>query len=222
MLDNPVRVKICFLMDCTASMQPWLKAAATHIHTIIQDLENKYNNADFSVAFIGYRDYGDKEQFIIRNFNSPIKIEYYISQIVAEGGFDEAEDVAWALDKIRTAIDWQPSEIRMVYHIADSPAHGLRYHHETVTDRFPDGDPDGLDPLDPLVWLSDNRMYYNFIRITNKTDKMINIFSHIYEPSRFNIIDLSSQGPSGFRQQLTESLNQTLTQNISSPDLELD
>jgi hypothetical protein len=222
MLDSSIRVKICFLMDCTASMQPWIKSAAQHIRTIIYEMERKYTNSEFEVGFIGYRDYGDEEQFVIHNFTTSEKIERFIDQVAAKGGFDQAEDVAWALDKVRTAIDWHNSDIRLVYHIADSPAHGLRYHDEKITDRFPGGDPDGLDPTEPLAWISDNRMYYTFVRITNTTEKMIRIFSNVYNEDRFNVINLSTRGTNGFRESITSNLDTTLTQYISSQDLEVD
>jgi len=216
-----LRIKLCFLMDCTASMQPWIKSASQTIYSIIQSTEQRYRESNFTVAFVGYRDYGDYEQFIIRNFTTPIRIEQHIRNIVATGGTDDAEDVAWALDKLRTAIDWYPSDLQIVYHIADSPAHGLNYHNG-INDRFPSGDPDGLDPIEPLLWLSDNYMYYTFVRITHHTDKMIDIFQKYYNPEFFNVIDLSVRGPNGLYDTLSEDLDSTITHYISSQDREVD
>jgi hypothetical protein len=209
-------------MDCTASMQPWIKAAAQHIRSILHEMAERYRNANFRAAFIGYRDYGDQEQFIIHNFAKSSRIEEFIGQVEAKGGFDEAEDVAWALTNIRLAIDWQGSDIQIVYHIADAPAHGLKYHNEDVEDRFPNGDPDKVDPLELMSEMSVSGMYYTFVRITNTTDKMINLFSTVYEPSRFKVINLATHGTSGFRDSIVSNLDSTLTQYISSQDLEED
>jgi hypothetical protein len=159
---------------------------------------------------------------MIHNFAKAGKIERFLDQVVAKGGLDEAEDVAWALDKVHIAIDWQPSDIRLVYHIADAPAHGIEYHDEDFDDRFPNGDPDGLDPLEPLSWMSDNQIHYTFVRITRKTDKMIKKFSQVYAPSRFNVIDLAVRGPNGFRDSITSDLDSTITQYISSQGQEVD
>jgi hypothetical protein len=222
MLKSTIRVKVCFLMDCTASMQPWIKSAALHIRTILHEMEVKYENTEFRAAFIGYRDYGDEEQFMIHNFAKAGKIERYLDQVVAKGGLDEAEDVAWALDKVQIGIDWQPSDIRLVYHISDAPAHGIKYHDEDFDDRFPNGDPDGLDPLEPLSWMSMSGIHYTFVRITRKTDIMIRKFSDVYEPSLFNVIDLAVRGPNGFRDSITSDLDTTLTQYISSQGQEVD
>lgn len=215
-------VKLCFLMDCTASMQPWLKKAAQHMKEIITTLELQYCTAIFTVAFVGYRDYGDSEQFLIHNFDTSDRIEHFIQGIVAKGGSDDAEDVAWGLDKLRTAIDWKRPDIGIVYHIADAPAHGLDYHDDRVDDRFPNGDPDGLDPLEPLMWLSNNHINYTFVRITRQTDRMIDVFEEYYTPERFHVIDLASRGPNGLHDTIVENLSSTITQHISSRDREED
>lgn len=217
-----MNIKLCFLIDCTSSMSPWITEVGKQVVNIIHTTSKKYPDAVLKVACIGYRDYGDPEQFIIWNFTTPIKAEYMIQNIRAEGGSDDAEDVAWALDKLRTAIDWHPSDIRIVYHIADAPAHGLQYHNDLITERFPEGDPDGLDPVEPLIWLSDNQIFYTFVRITRKTDKMISIFQDHYNPDFFNVLDLSAMGPIALYDSLTQELDRSITQYISSQDREED
>ncbi len=56
-------------------------------------------NLKIRVSFTGYRDYGDSEQYSIKNFNENIEeVKIFISQLRAFGsGGDLSEDVCGGL-----------------------------------------------------------------------------------------------------------------------------
>ena len=225
-------VKIAFVMDCTGSMERWIHQAKTKIQDIIDKTRQDNPQARFQVAFVGYRDYGDTTRFHTVDFTSPNQLVSEIRDIRAEGGDDEAEDVAGAL-RCAVNLTWHPSNVRMLFHIADAPAHGERYHSIRVSDRFPRGDPEGFDPRDFLNTLVRDRVDYTFVRITPRTDTMIEVFHDLYKrmDGVFTIIDLHPQTYDGrygafdgdmsaaFLPSISGLVSRRVTQHISSQDM---
>ncbi|CAN0134278.1 unnamed protein product, partial [Laminaria digitata] len=140
-------VDLCFVMDCTGSMQNWIDQAKDKLMDIIEQAKNDVANLNLRVAFVGYRDFGDKKRF-----EGPFDFcgEDGLPQLLAKlrkirayGGDDIPEDVAGGL-KHATELSWK-SPIRLCILIADAPCHGRMYH-AGIRDRYPNGCPDELDP----------------------------------------------------------------------------
>ncbi len=211
-------VKTCFVMDCTASMGPWMQAAKENIQELIYSARGENPDATFLVAFVGYRDYGSDQQYIVFDFTEPEELVRKLRAVRPQDGEDEAEDVAWGLFHA-SELSWENSDVRMVYHIADAPAHGDFFTDGRVTDRFPEGDPKFLDPRQMIKEWSQRGYHYTFIRITHLTDTMIDHFQNCWLGSgMFRVLDLSQRGPHGFLEAVRESINETLTQYTSSQD----
>lgn len=191
-------VKIAFVLDCTGSMEPWIHESKTKIQQIISQNRKEHPAAHFEVALVAYRDYGDKTRMRVIDFSSPSQIVQVLDPIHAEGGDDEAEDVAGALDRT-CGLTWGPSDVRLVFHIADAPAHGMMFHAPRVSDRFPQGDPDGNDPRSLLRHIAHQEIQYTFVRITSSTDMMIDVFHDVYSHAGgvFRVIDLHPQSYDG-------------------------
>lgn len=211
-------VKICFVMDCTASMGPWMQAAKDHIQELIYNAREEHPEAAFQVAFVGYRDYGSSQRHIVFEFMDAEELVRHIRPIKPADGDDEAEDVAWGLFHA-SKLSWANATIRMVYHIADAPAHGDFYTRGHVSDRFPEGDPKFLDPRQMIREWSQEGVHYTFVRITRLTDTMVDHFHNAWIGNgTFRVIDLSQRGPHGFLGAIRDSMNETLTQHTSSQD----
>jgi len=207
-------VQICFTIDCTSSMGPWIHAVKTQTEDMIRPLRHDFQDACFEVGVVCYRDYDDKERFKIIEFTPNItKVVHEIHNLQAEGGNDDAEDVAGGLIYTQM-LPWDPdATVKMVFHIADAPAHGTRYHTSDVSDRFIWGDPQGINPEEVLTELSKQKIDYTFIKITTETDIMLRHFEKAYEGlGKFEVIKLQS-----FRQ-LSNTVIRSVTQNISSQD----
>lgn len=189
----PLTVKIAFVLDCTASMDPWIRAAKTKIREIVDNVLAEHPDSDVKVGLMGYRDYDDEQRFIPVDFTTPEEVMSALRNVVAEGGEDEAEDVAHALQQT-LAMSWDNADIRMVFHIADAPAHGLAFHRPSVSDRFPGGDPEGLDLGGLLHIMSNQAFVYTFVKITNTTDTMLDAFYNAWTgPGMFQVLDLRAQ-----------------------------
>jgi hypothetical protein len=207
-------VKIAFLLDCTGSMEYWIQTAKTKITEIVANVRVEHIDADIEVGLVAYRDYDDRERFVIRDFTSPDVIRQVLSNIYADGGDDEAEDVAHAIQQC-SALSWDDADVRLIFHIADAPAHGLQFHKPSVSDRFPEGDPEGLDPRTILRQLSTQAFFYTFVKITSATDTMLDAFYNAWTgPGVFQVIDLTPQHLRGRR--ANEAFSQEVSRAVTS------
>ena len=66
----------------------------------------------------------------------------YADRMAASGGGDGPEAVAAGMDEV-LRMDWRKEAVKVCVLIADAPPHGLG----ESGDGFPNGDPDGRDPL---------------------------------------------------------------------------
>lgn len=199
-------------------MGPWMKAAKEHIQELIYEVQGKHPEAAIDVAFVGYRDYGSNQQHIVFDFMGPEELVRHIRPIRPKEGDDEAEDVSWGLFHA-SKLSWDHANVRLIYHIADAPAHGDFYTRGHVTDRFPEGDPKFLDPRQMIREWSLRGYHYTFVRITHLTDTMTEHFHNCWIGNgTFRVLDLSLRGPHGFLDAVRESVNDTLTQYTASQD----
>jgi len=56
---------LCLLVDCTAGMSPYLYECGKLSSSVIEKLKIRHPNQNFRVAFVGYRDFGDAQPFIV-------------------------------------------------------------------------------------------------------------------------------------------------------------
>lgn len=211
-----MRIQLAFLMDCTGSMESWIQAAKDQIQKIVHDTIAQHGeDVHIRVGFVGYRDYGDNERFVIRNFHEPALVLDEIRDVHAEGGDDVCEDVAGGLSHLKD-LAWNQEDIKLIVHIADAPAHGRQFHGVSVSDRFPQGDPNRLDPMHFMFYFSTQGYDYTFVRINGSTDTMIEQFHNCYvHNGLFRVLDLRPQGyndDSTLR--LGPAITATITQSI--------
>jgi hypothetical protein len=181
-LQSAASLDVAIVLDCTGSMRTFLNAAKQNITMFVTSLRSVYPDIPLRVAFVGYRDHGDPDskRLAVLRFTTNIKVFHDILRIQdAEGGGHDgcAEDVHGAL-RVAETLDWQASN-RVLYHIADNPAHGREFNDccDYRGDAYPKGDPHGLQAIDILTSLRDQNVQYFFGKIQNTTDKMIARFN---------------------------------------------
>jgi hypothetical protein len=210
-------VKIAFVIDSTASMAPWIHAAKTKIGEIVDNVMEIHPNAHFEIALVAYRDYGDLIRFRTVDFTSPEVVMHALQNVRAEGGQDEAEDVATALLHA-TRLSWDDADVNMIFHIADSPAHGTAFHPPHISDRYPQGDPGGLDPRHSLRFMCRVGISYTFVKITSATDTMLDVFFNAWRGvnGTFQVVDLSPQtvGRADASDMLSPAVSRAVSQAI--------
>lgn len=210
-----MKIDLAFLMDCTGSMESWIQAAKNQITKIVDDTIAQHgHDIHIRVGFVGYRDYEDNERFVIRDFHEPAFVLQEIRDVHAQGGHDIAEDIAGGLQHLKD-LNWD-ADVKLIVHIADAPAHGLTFHKLSISDRYPQGDPTGLDPRHILFYFSTQGYDYTFVRINGSTDIMIEEFHKCYvHNALFRVLDLAPQTYSDDSTlRLGPALTATITRSI--------
>ena len=197
-MSEPGEIKlidVCFCFDVTGSMGPYIKASVETVMEVFDTLQKMYPICTFRLSFIGYRDFGDDEQFIVIPFTENIKsVRDRISIINACGGNDTPEDVAGALEKISN-LDWK-GDVKIIYFATDAPAHGTEYHPITMGDRYPRGDPEGRNPKKQVQDLASRGIDFTIFRVTPQIDTMIEQFDIGYKEGAigfFTVLDIEKQ-----------------------------
>lgn len=190
---------MCILIDVTGSMSAWIDAAKETAMRVAREVRAAHPAAGaYRLAVVGYRDYGDSARFEVQHFTSDVQaVETRLGGVEARGGDDAAEDVAGGLHQA-ASLDWR-GDVRVMFHVADAPAHGSEYHGPTLSDRYPGGDPDGRDPKALMRQLAGAGVDYTFIRVTPHTDRMVEVLHAAFtaaaggQPERFVVLDLAPQ-----------------------------
>ncbi len=194
--NQPKLVDVCILMDITGSMNSYIRNARDSVLDAFDALRSMYPSCEFRLSFIGYRDYEDEEQFIVIPFTFDIEsVRNKISLIRALGGNDVPEDVAGAFKKT-SELDWQ-GDVKTIFFVTDAPAHGTDYHPITLGDRYPRGDPTGLDPKQQAIEFAHQGIDLTLFRVTPQVDMMIEQFYDAYKHSSaiglFTVLDVEKQ-----------------------------
>jgi hypothetical protein len=121
------QVDVSFIVDCTYSMDEWIKYLKNDIDPIIQTIHNKFPSFTVKISFVGYRDYDETPQYEVLKFTQNTKVfSKFLDSISAVGGGDVAEDIFTGLDQC-SKLDWS-GDLRIAMLIADAPCHGREFH----------------------------------------------------------------------------------------------
>jgi len=145
------------------------------------------------MSFIGYRDFGDRNQFVIEDFSrldkkNVLKSSLYqkLKNIRTEGGCDEPEDIRGAIKQV-LKLKWRSGN-KFVVLIADAPTHGKRYYEQSDKrymkqyDDYPEE-----DIQDAIKELMMRKIGFIGVEFTNETDKMFKELAEIYKQNGMEI-----------------------------------
>lgn len=172
------RVSVCFLSDTTGSMESYIAGVRDQCKDIVGTLEASGCQIS-GLAFVGYKDWSEGEDhFEVLPFTEDMDaFVKFVDRVRANGGGDTAEDVLGGMSKAIHGLTWpSDSGCRVVFHFADAPQHGKRYHGGKTDDNFPEGHPKDADPVDLFDALQRGGIDYYFARLNNTCDKMLEVF----------------------------------------------
>jgi myosin protein heavy chain len=223
-----MKVKCCFIIDATASMQPWIDSAKLHIETCIREVTETYIGVNIEVSAIFYRDYNDRQPVVIIPFTSDTQdFKESIQDIEAVGGDDTCENVCLGFQSMMN-LDWSNADIKHAFLMCDAPPHGRQWHDIYSEDDHLDH-PDQFVLSDKVLNAAVQDIHLTVIRINSSIDKMIYIFRELYATREMtidveelasnedaNYMDLT-QEQSTLISAVTRSLNESLSlrQNTS-------
>lgn len=143
------QLDLVFILDCTGSMGSYIASATKNIELIVENIQQSEKLSSpqaLRIGLIAYRDHPPQDNSYItktHELTSDIaSVKEYLTALFASGGGDGPEAVTAAL-KATTELQWRPAASKMAVLIADAPAHGIGEY----GDGFPNGSPDGEDPL---------------------------------------------------------------------------
>ena len=184
---------VCFVMDCTGSMGPWMEASKQTIKDMIAALPDSEPHK--RIAFVGYKDFGDGPAQVHPFTEDISAVINFIDRQQAGGGDDFPEDVAGGL-AAAVGLQWA-SQARTVVLIADAPCHGQHHHAFGDTDSYPAGDPTGLSMRTLMQAFRGSHIDFTFVQLLSDTDKMQRNLQLAYESaagpeniSKFELRDL--------------------------------
>ncbi|KAL4467277.1 hypothetical protein ABPG72_010084 [Tetrahymena utriculariae] len=216
-----MELDLMFIMDCTGSMSGWIQAVKDEILSIIAAIKDvNKGNTSIRISFIGYRDYGSIQRFSIFDFSSEIdSFQNFLGSVQAEGGNDAQEDVAGGF-KHANLQQWK-SQAKYAVFIADCPAHGKEYS-DAHGDRYPDGDPDGIDLKQEFKNLIKKGVKLYSIQITQQTKQMFELFKQYNKEVNGQDLEILDLGYSTqwFGKMVTQTATQTLSMSYTRQNKE--
>ena len=137
---------LVFAMDCTSSMSPYIESAKNNVRKIVEEIISS-EQSDVRMALVQYRDHPPQDRTFVTKVNdftfSHKKMREWLEHCEARGGGDIAEAVTDALNDV-LKLTWRTDSIKICVLVSDAPPHGIN----CTSDGFPDGCPDGLDPIE--------------------------------------------------------------------------
>jgi hypothetical protein len=171
-------VDLCFVLDATFSMHPFIDGVKSTVREIIGELQGMMKYMSFRLGCVVYRDVGDARRFEVHKFSGSISaLEGFLQGIKAEGGGDQCEDVLGGLAEAAD-FDWKFHN-KILILCADAPCHGANFHDGCI-DSYPNGVFEGSrDAAHVLPRLKQQDVNFTFLKINHSTDKMIQKFDEL-------------------------------------------
>jgi hypothetical protein len=204
-------LKLCFLLDCTSSMSPWITLARNRIQEIIENVKADNPNTRVEIAYVGYRDF-DVNCFDLLDFTQNIELfKKHLGEIKVFGGEDFAEDVAGGLYLVFEDLAWELDKdyTRMIVHIADAPAHGDMFA-SANDDQHPGKSHELIEQINECIT---NDINYTFIRVDDSTDRMTNKIQEMYG-DKFTLLNLIEPGTE-LETTFSRDLSRTITMTVN-------
>lgn len=142
MMDTHGKIEVCFLIDTTASMDPYKEQAMKCISESMKSIKVK-TNRDALWSAVAYQDFGELKQlgglYKQHNFTpNPQEVYNFLKDLPCVGGGDFAEDIRGGIKQMISQLGWSKT-FRIAVLICDAPTHGKRYN-GGVSDRYPNED----------------------------------------------------------------------------------
>jgi hypothetical protein len=165
-------------------MAPYLEGIKKWIRKLARDAQkcmSQYISDEEILAYglVLYRDHPPQDMtYISRYMQLTTNYELFKQAVIdmkAGGGGDGPEAVIDGLYDAIGNIQWRGNSEKFIYHILDSPPHGLEF--SGLKDGFPSGCPCGRNWEDVLLRMRELEIDYTVIKLSNDIDNMIQKFS---------------------------------------------
>ncbi|KAK1940562.1 Alpha-protein kinase vwkA [Phytophthora citrophthora] len=172
---------LVIVMDCTGSMDPWIREAKAAIFSIIHNIKKSHPRANIRVGFVAYRDFCDgKKRIQTLELTSDVAaVKQFIASLEAIGGGDGPGDIPGGLEAALT-MPFQAEAKRIVV-IGDAPCHGSKFHDEDDNMTYRDQIERSPDICSQMRDMAARGIDFSFIEIEpNRTAKMVAILQEAF------------------------------------------
>ncbi|CAG8531940.1 17108_t:CDS:2 [Dentiscutata heterogama] len=212
---NLLNVDLCFVLDCTGSMEKYINAARKSIRELIKSMNKVNPKIKIWFGFCGYHDYNNNDNLQILEFTySQKEFENFVTSVRAKGGDNVSEDVLGGLNKA-IKMKWV-HDTRILIHIGYAPPHGARFNEPGTRDNYPNGYSNRLSAENVLGEMKSKKINYFFGKVAEKTDKMLNIFRKIIGDFKMFDLKATGQNPDHLTNILREETFLAISQTVVS------
>ncbi|CAD7924203.1 unnamed protein product [Amoebophrya sp. A120] len=177
-----ITIDLCFVLDTTGSMTPWMEAVKTQAEVIgtkvVDKIKEKHEGLDMEMklAVVPYKDFGDQDHLAPRtilDFTSDHELfKTRVRGLRASGGGDEPEDVAGGLHTALEKLSWS-SKIRFLVLVTDAPGHGQELHPASVNDDHLNHNQRGRRMETIMQRMREKQIEFLFCRLKKEATKMM-------------------------------------------------
>ena len=130
--DSKELYDIIYMIDSTGSMETFIQSVKEQCIEISQNLQKEFPNMNILYGGIFYRDpvdvKGEKHDY--QQLDTSEKLKKKMENVYADGGGDCPEDWVGAFKILLKTIKWRPGSKKLVFHMADAGAHGIKFSKE--------------------------------------------------------------------------------------------
>ena len=161
------RADLCFVIDTTGSMGPFIEAAKRQLLKTIEALGAE-RSVDLQIGLVEYRDHPPQDKSFVTTIN-PLtpdlaRMQKVINRLNADGGGDAPEAVYDGVFEACTKMEWREFSCRFILLVGDAPPHGVDLEVLETTrrrhghDAWPSGCPCGLNMNEVTAAAEDGRI----------------------------------------------------------------
>ena len=134
-------LKICFVVDHHAPMDPFIGALKDQFEDIINDVLIQYPMKEIQIAFISYGGYLCIPYRVVHSFTNNVKLlQKYVRHSKKKICLNcDCRNVQMAYGHVNDE-NWVAVK-KIIFHMGNGPAFGPKYHDSDLVDAFPIGHP---------------------------------------------------------------------------------
>ena len=162
---------ICFIIDNTGSMSDLIYSIKEICHNFFVKITKKYSKYKFYFGCVLYADKPSietDENFIIDFTQNEKEFKSQLNNINLQHGYDAAEDWVSGFKLALEDLNWG-NGTKLIFHIADAPAHGKHFNIKKIYDLFLEDENDvhGKNLLNLIKQCSERNIKITGISIDN-------------------------------------------------------
>lgn len=172
-------VDICFLLDSSGIMKPYMRGSKVIIRGIVRDAircitQFKVLNDDMlRIALVCYRDNEDKSQdtFTFDFTNEHYKFKEILKSVNAKGDSKECEAILDGLNQVVNNLTWRNNSEKILFHFMNAP----------TSNSLIESKNNGVDLESIMIQMREMEIDYTVVQLNESTNKIIEKLSEYVE-----------------------------------------